>query len=93
MLDSFLTLLKDQVMAMRWVKRNIASFGGDPGLVTIWGGKATLAPFGWHNFTASNCIYFIYSFIYFRICWWCINASAHLITNVKRCVIDLFVYK
>ena len=32
--------LKDQVMAMRWVQNNIASFGGDPQKVTIFGQSA-----------------------------------------------------
>ncbi|KAB0794136.1 hypothetical protein PPYR_13756 [Photinus pyralis] len=32
--------LKDQVVALRWVKQNIASFGGNPNLVTIFGYSA-----------------------------------------------------
>ncbi|XP_058461354.1 juvenile hormone esterase-like [Malaya genurostris] len=32
--------LKDQVMALQWVKKNIAEFGGNPELVTIFGQSA-----------------------------------------------------
>jgi len=40
--------LKDQRLAMRWVKENIEAFGGDPDKVSIWGESAGAASVGFH---------------------------------------------
>ncbi|KAE8152161.1 alpha/beta-hydrolase [Aspergillus avenaceus] len=40
--------LRDQRVAMRWVKDNIESFGGDPDKITIWGESAGAYSVGAH---------------------------------------------
>ncbi|SFT92048.1 carboxylesterase/lipase family protein [Arthrobacter sp. ov118] len=44
--DSSNVALLDILEALRWVRRNIAAFGGDPGNVTVFGGSAGAAAVG-----------------------------------------------
>ena len=40
--------LKDQALALRWIKDNIKAFGGDPARVTIFGTSAGAAAVSYH---------------------------------------------
>lgn len=43
--------MKDQVAALKWLKRNVAFFGGSPELVTIFGESAGAASVELHLYS------------------------------------------
>jgi carboxylesterase type B len=46
--------LKDQRMAIEWVRDNIAAFGGDPNRIVLWGESAGAASVDYYNYAHTD---------------------------------------
>lgn len=46
--------LKDQSLSLRWVRKNIIKFGGDPNSVTIFGDSSGGSAVGYHIMSSQS---------------------------------------
>ena len=73
--------LKDQVMAMRWIKDNVEFFGGDRNRITIFGESAGYL----HNYTTySTEMSLLIEFYVYAELHQCISISSLQCLEVKQ---------
>nr|XP_012150909.1 PREDICTED: venom carboxylesterase-6-like [Megachile rotundata] len=75
--------LKDQNLVLRWVKSNIATFGGDPSQVTIFGESAGSTAVGFHMLSKQSRGLFLRSISMSGtpLCPWAYHPPENIIAN------------
>lgn len=88
--------MKDQVMALHWVQKNIVHFNGDPNLVTIFGNSAGGACIGFHMLSPMSKGLFHKAILQSGspVCMWAISKPgvarkrAHAVATIAGCKYD-----